>query len=106
MQKGVEDLAPIDQTLEKVSGRRSSCLLSSPPPPGRPPLPLPFPTRRILLPSFWWPPSPSVQEHEEKTKVKNIMMVELGRYEVDTWYYSPFPDAYAHEHKLFVCEVS
>jgi len=26
--------------------------------------------------------------HEEKTKVKNIQLVELGRWEMDTWYYS------------------
>lgn len=60
VQKGVDELAPIDQTLEK--------------------------------------------EHEEKTKVKNIQVVELGQYEMDTWYYSPYPEEYAHVHKLYVCE--
>ncbi|XP_024529898.1 putative MYST-like histone acetyltransferase 1 isoform X1 [Selaginella moellendorffii] len=60
VQKGVDELAPIDQTLEK--------------------------------------------EHEEKTKIKNIQVVELGKYEMDTWYYSPYPDEYAHEHKLYICE--
>jgi hypothetical protein len=25
------------------------------------------------------------------TKVKNVKFVELGRYRMETWYYSPFP---------------
>ncbi|QDZ19030.1 MYST family histone acetyltransferase [Chloropicon primus] len=44
------------------------------------------------------------REHEEKTKVKNIQMIELGKYELDTWYYSPFPDEYSSAFKLFFCE--
>lgn len=56
----MEDLAPIDQTLER--------------------------------------------EHDEKTKVKNIHLVEMGPFEMDTWYYSPFPEAYAQSAKLHVCE--
>eukprot|EP00850_Spirogloea_muscicola_P009209 SM000051S17569 [mRNA] locus=s51:481171:485350:- [translate_table: standard] len=60
VQKAVEELAPIDQTLEK--------------------------------------------EHEEKTKVKNIQLVELGAYEIDTWYYSPYPDEYSRVNKLHICE--
>ena len=42
--------------------------------------------------------------HEERTKVKNIQLVELGRYEMDTWYFSPYPGEYAHCHKVFLCE--
>ncbi len=42
--------------------------------------------------------------HEEKTKVKNIQLVELGRWEMDTWYYSPYPEEYARCHKIFLCE--
>ncbi|KAI8014219.1 Histone acetyltransferase of the MYST family 1 [Camellia lanceoleosa] len=30
----------------------------------------------------------SLREHEEFTKVKNIATVELGRYEIETWYFS------------------
>jgi hypothetical protein len=33
----------------------------------------------------------SLREHEEVTKVKNVQMVELGKYRMETWYYSPFP---------------
>jgi len=48
------------------------------------------------------------KEHEEITKVKNIPRIELGRFEIDTWYYSPYPDGYGgdnlREDKLFMCE--
>lgn len=43
-------------------------------------------------------------EHEAATKVKNIQKIEIGRYEIDCWYYSPFPDAYATAEKLYICE--
>lgn len=45
------------------------------------------------------------REHEEITKVKNIQKIELGRYEIDTWYYSPYPDEYCGE-KLYLCEFT
>lgn len=44
------------------------------------------------------------KEHEEITKVKNINVIELGRYEVDTWYFSPYPEEFAKCDKLFICE--
>jgi len=44
------------------------------------------------------------REHEEKTRVKNIMAIELGRHEMDTWYYAPYPEEYAQEHTLLMCE--
>lgn len=44
------------------------------------------------------------KEHEEITKVKNIQTIEFGRYEVDTWYFSPYPDEYCSEDKLYICE--
>ena len=44
------------------------------------------------------------KEYEEITKVKNIKSVELGSYEIDTWYFSPFPDEYCNEEKLYICE--
>lgn len=36
----------------------------------------------------------TLREHEENTKVKNIETIELGRYEIETWYYSPLPKEY------------
>lgn len=46
----------------------------------------------------------SLREHEEFTKVKNIAKIELGRYEIDTWYFSPFPPEYNDCLKLYFCE--
>jgi hypothetical protein len=46
-----------------------------------------------------------IREHEEFTKVKNIERIELGRYEMETWYFSPFPEEFKdckvrrHPHK-------
>ncbi len=37
-------------------------------------------------------------------QVKNIQCIEFGRYEVDTWYYSPYPDEYCKEERLYICE--
>lgn len=33
----------------------------------------------------------SIMEHEEVTKIKNVNSIELGRYLIDTWYFSPVP---------------
>jgi len=44
------------------------------------------------------------KEHEEITKVKNINVIELGRYEIDTWYFSPYPEEFAKCDKLYICE--
>ena len=37
------------------------------------------------------------REHEEVTKVKNIPCIVLGKYEIETWYFSPYPDECAGE---------
>ena len=36
----------------------------------------------------------ALREHEEFTKVKNVERIELGRYEMETWYFSPLPPEY------------
>ena len=33
-------------------------------------------------------------------------VVEFGRYEMDTWYYSPYPEPYASQQKLYICEYT
>jgi hypothetical protein len=33
----------------------------------------------------------ALKEHEEVTKVKNVATLELGPYQMDTWYFSPLP---------------
>ena len=43
-------------------------------------------------------------EHEEFTKVKNVDKIELGRYEMETWYFSPLPPGFYNLKKLYFCE--
>lgn len=44
------------------------------------------------------------RQHDEITKVKNIQEIRLGRYEIDAWYYSPYPGEYARCERLYICE--
>ncbi|KAG2381640.1 hypothetical protein C9374_006024 [Naegleria lovaniensis] len=46
------------------------------------------------------------KEHEEFTKVKNIQRIQFGKYEIETWYFSPYPEEYSHIDKLYICEFS
>lgn len=46
------------------------------------------------------------KEHQEKTKVKNVQSIELGRYQMDTWYYSPYPEPHASCERLYICEYT
>jgi len=43
------------------------------------------------------------KEHEAITKVKYIDCIQLGRHEVDCWYFSPYPEDYGKEPKLYIC---
>lgn len=38
-------------------------------------------------------------------QVRNILKIELGKYEMETWYFSPYPPEYADCDRLYVCEV-
>lgn len=44
------------------------------------------------------------KEHEAITKVKYIDKLRIGRFEIDTWYFSPYPDEYGKVGTLYVCE--
>lgn len=44
------------------------------------------------------------KEHEAITKVKYIDKLRIGRYEIDTWYFSPYPEEYGKVGTLYVCE--
>lgn len=44
------------------------------------------------------------KEHEEVTKVKHIEHIRYGSYEIDTWYFSPYPDEYGKARTLFICD--
>lgn len=44
------------------------------------------------------------REHEALTRVKYITKIQIGPYEIDTWYFSPYPGDYGKEPKLWICE--
>ncbi len=44
------------------------------------------------------------REHEALTRVKYITKIQIGSYEIDTWYFSPYPSDYGKEPKLWICE--
>jgi len=44
------------------------------------------------------------KEHETLTKVKYIDRIQIGRFEIDTWYFSPYPEEYGKCPKLWICE--
>ncbi|KAA6378886.1 MAG: putative histone acetyltransferase of the MYST family 2 [Streblomastix strix] len=44
------------------------------------------------------------KKHIENTKIKFIERIEFGKHEIETWYYSPYPDEYEIVPKLFICE--
>jgi histone acetyltransferase MYST1 len=44
------------------------------------------------------------KEHEALTKVKYIDKIQIGRYEIDAWYFSPYPDEYGKVSRLWICE--
>ncbi len=48
-----------------------------------------------------------LRQHEEFTKVKNVDKIELGRYQLETWYFSPLPPEYNNckvSHALYICK--
>jgi histone acetyltransferase MYST1 len=44
------------------------------------------------------------KEHEEMTKVKNVSTIILGKYEIDAWYFSPYPASFCEFGSLYICE--
>jgi len=44
------------------------------------------------------------KEHEKLTKVKFIDRVQIGKFEIDTWYFSPYPEEYGRQPKLWICQ--
>jgi histone acetyltransferase MYST2 len=41
---------------------------------------------------------------EQNTKRGGIRLIEMGRYEMDVWYSSPYPEEYQCLPKLYICE--
>lgn len=54
----------------------------------------------VLLPSSFLLNSPCLQI----TKVKYVDKIHIGNYEIDAWYFSPFPEDYGKQPKLWLCE--
>lgn len=51
----------------------------------------------------------SLREHEEVTKVKNVVKMELGKHGMETWYFSPIPKELLKDgivEVLYVCEFT
>jgi len=46
----------------------------------------------------------TLKEHEEATKVKNINRMCIGKWMMETWYFSPFGKEYDGTDVLYVCE--
>ncbi|XP_036402088.1 histone acetyltransferase KAT8-like [Megalops cyprinoides] len=44
------------------------------------------------------------KEHEAITKVKYVDKIQIGTFEIDAWYFSPFPEDYGKQPKLWICE--
>jgi histone acetyltransferase HTATIP len=44
------------------------------------------------------------QSISEVARVKNLNRLQMGKHEVDAWYFSPYPKEYAHLPVLYICE--
>ena len=40
----------------------------------------------------------------EIARVKNLNRVQIGRHEVEAWYFSPYPREFAHAPLIYICE--
>ena len=45
------------------------------------------------------------QSISEIARVKNLNRIQIGRHEVDAWYFSPYPQEYSHLPVLYICEM-
>lgn len=44
------------------------------------------------------------QSISEIARVKNLNRLQIGRHEVEAWYFSPYPREFAHLEILYICE--
>ncbi|KAI8459888.1 histone acetyltransferase htatip, partial [Phakopsora pachyrhizi] len=44
------------------------------------------------------------QSHHEISRVKNLDRIQIGKHEVEAWYFSPYPIEFAHTPILYICE--
>ena len=45
------------------------------------------------------------QSVHEVARVKNLDKIQMGKHEVETWYFSPYPIEFAHLDCLYICEM-
>jgi histone acetyltransferase HTATIP len=45
------------------------------------------------------------QSHSEVSRVKNLNKIQMGKSEIEAWYFSPYPAEYAHLPVLYLCEA-
>ncbi|XP_048788568.1 histone acetyltransferase KAT8-like [Lagopus muta] len=50
------------------------------------------------------PKSPFFHPIFQITKVKYVDKIHIGHFEIDAWYFSPFPEDYGKQPKLWICE--
>lgn len=58
--------------------------------------------RTILTLLVLGPTGPS--SSPQITKVKYVDKIQIGNFEIDAWYFSPFPEDYGKQPKLWICE--
>lgn len=44
------------------------------------------------------------QNQAEISRIRNISKVQFGKYELNPWYFSPYPEAFTHEDLMYICE--
>ena len=44
------------------------------------------------------------KEHHALTKVKYINLIVIDKFEINTWYFSPYPEDYGKQPMLWICE--
>lgn len=45
------------------------------------------------------------QSVSEVARVKNLNKIQMGKHEIETWYFSPYPIEYTHVDCLYICEM-
>ena len=78
----------------------STCLPTQEPPVGSPLAP---PTAQQIRTSSGGM-SHHPQQDDAITRMKNIDMIELGRYRIRPWYFSPYPQELTTEPVVYICE--
>lgn len=44
------------------------------------------------------------QNQAEISRIRNINKVQFGAYDLNPWYYSPYPEEFSHEDLIYICE--